>query len=185
LSEKNRNESEDVQEKVDTSDLEQNEEGTEQVVEEETAAETVSKAEYDELDDRFVRLQAELQNIQRRNKRDREDSAKYRSQDLAKELLPSIDNLERALAIEVDDEAGKNLKKGVEMVLNSMKQAFEHQGIEVIEAEGQPFDPNYHEAYTTIPAKEGQESGEVAQVFEKGYILKDRVLRPSKVAVVE
>lgn len=143
------------------------------------------KNEYDELDDRLVRVQAELQNIQRRNKRDREAASKYRSQDLAKEILPAIDNLERALSIEVDDEAGENLKKGIEMVLDNITQALNNHGIEEIQAEGQMFDPNYHEAYTQLPAQEGQESGQVAQVFEKGYILHDRVLRAAKVAVVQ
>lgn len=143
------------------------------------------KGEYDELDDRLVRVQAELQNIQRRNKRDREAASKYRSQDLAKEILPAIDNLERALSIEVEDEAGENLKKGIEMVLENITQALNNHGIEEIQAEGQMFDPNYHEAYTQLPAQEGQESGQVAQVFEKGYVLHDRILRASKVAVVQ
>lgn len=143
------------------------------------------KEEYDDLDDHLVRVQAELQNIQRRNKRDREAAAKYRSQDLAKEVLPAIDNLERALSIEVDDEAGENLKKGIQMVLDNITQALSNHGIEEIQAEDKMFDPNYHEAYTQLPAQEGQESGQVAQVFEKGYILHDRVLRASKVAVVQ
>jgi len=161
--------------------------------------ETVLKSDYDALKnrndelenenetlrDRLIREQAEMQNIQRRNKRDKEIAAKYRSQDLAKEVIPSIDNLERALSIEVEDEAGENLKKGVEMVLDGLNQALKNNGIEEIQAEGQMFDPNYHEAYTQLPAQEGQESGQVAQVFEKGYILHDRVLRASKVAVVQ
>lgn len=144
-----------------------------------------TKAELDDVQDRFLRLQAELQNIQRRNQRERETSTRYRSQDLAKQMLPVLDNLERALAIEVEDEAGKNLKKGIEMVLESFNQALKDQGIEVIDAEGQPFDPTIHEAYTQVPAKEGQESGVVAQVFEKGYRLHDRILRAAKVVVTE
>lgn len=144
-----------------------------------------TKAKLKESEDRYLRLQAELQNIQKRNKRERETLTRYRSQDLAKQLLPVIDNLERALTIEVEDEAGKNLKKGIEMVVESFNQAIQAEGIEVINPEGEPFDPNMHEAYTQVPAENDQESGTVAQVFEKGYKLHDRVLRPAKVAVVQ
>lgn len=144
-----------------------------------------TKAKFDDIQDQYLRLQAELQNIQRRNQREREIATRYRSQDLAKKMLPVLDNLERALSIEVEDEAGKNLKKGIEMVLESFNQALTDEGIEVINAEGQPFDPTIHEAYTQVPAKEGQESGTVAQVFEKGYKLHDRILRAAKVVVTE
>jgi molecular chaperone GrpE len=95
-----------------------------------------------------------------------------------------LDNLERALAIEVEDEAGKNLKKGIEMVVESLNQALKAEGIEIIDPLGEPFDPNMHEAYTQVPADNDQESGTVAQVFEKGYKLHERVLRAAKVAVV-
>lgn len=185
---------ESTEETSDTAE-EVNENETEAVKEDDSSQgeqETVLKSDYDalkeekdELDDRLIRVQAELQNIQRRNKRDREVAAKYRSQDLAKEIIPAIDNLERALSIEVEDEAGENLKKGIEMVLDGLTQALNNNGIEEIQADGQMFDPNYHEAYTQLPAQEGQESGQVAQVFEKGYILHDRVIRAAKVAVVQ
>lgn len=144
-----------------------------------------TKAELEEVQDRYLRLQAELQNIQRRNKREQEAATRYRSQDLAKQMLPAIDNLERALTIEVEDEAGKNLKKGIEMVLESFNQALKSEGIEVIDPIGEPFDPNMHEAYTQVPADDEKESGTVAQVFEKGYKLHDRVLRAAKVAVAQ
>lgn len=143
------------------------------------------KSENSELSDRILRLQAEIQNLQRRNTKNREELLRYRSQDLAKDVIPSIDNLERALQIEVEDEAGLNLKKGLEMVLNSLLQALANNHVEVIDPKGEPFDPNYHEAYTQLSAQEGQESGEVAEVFEKGYKLHDRVLRAAKVAVVQ
>ena len=71
------------------------------------------------------------------------------------------------------------------MVLESFYRALTSVGIEEIEAEGKPFDPNFHEAYAQVPAEEGQESGVVAQVYEKGYKLHDRVLRAAKVTVTE
>ena len=164
------------------------------VIEEETAdAASSEEPEQNELDkvykelnnvtDRYLRLQAELANIRKRQERERQDLLRYSSQSLAKELIPVLDNLERALTIEADTEAGENLKKGIEMVHKSFIQAFEKQGIEVIDPLGKPFDPNYHEAYTQVPANEGQESNEVAQVFEKGYKLHERVLRAAKVSV--
>lgn len=137
----------------------------------------------DELEDQNLRLQAELQNIIRRNKKDRELSTRYRAQDLAKDILPVKDNLERAL--ENADEANEGLTQGVQMVLDGFNRAFEANDIEEIEAEGQPFDPNFHEAYAQVPAEDGQESGVVAQVYEKGYKLHDRVLRAAKVTVTQ
>lgn len=144
-----------------------------------------AKKELEESEERYLRLQAELQNILRRNKKEKEEAARYRSQSLATELLPVIDNLERALTIEVTDEQGKSLKKGIEMVLASFEQALSKEGIEVLDPVGEPFDPQFHEAYTAVPAEEGQESGTVSQVFEKGYTLRGRVLRAAKVAVVQ
>lgn len=159
---------------------------------EEVKSETTLEADFqeltqkfEELEDQNLRLQAEIQNMHRRNRKDREEATRYRSQDLAKEILPVLDNLERALQTEVTDEAGKSLKQGIEMVLVGFHRALEAVGVEEIEAEGKLFDPNFHEAYAQVPAEEGQESGTVAQVYEKGYKLHDRVLRASKVTVVE
>jgi molecular chaperone GrpE len=143
------------------------------------------KQKIEDMEDQSLRLQAEIQNMRRRNQKERELATRYRSQDLAKEILPVIDNLERALETEVTGEGGKNLKQGVQMVLESFYRALENVGVEEVEAEGQPFDPNFHEAYAQVPAEDGQESGVVAEVFEKGYKLHDRVLRAAKVTVTE
>lgn len=167
-------------------DLEQDELQEEVVVETDQNDEVSAlKEQVDELEDKYLRVNAELQNIVRRNKETREQLIRYRSQDLGKDILPVIDNLERALDTEVSDEAGQSLKQGVQMVLDSFVRALEANGIEEIDSEGQPFDPNFHEAYAQVPAEEGQESGVVAQVYEKGYKLHDRVLRASKVAVTQ
>lgn len=141
--------------------------------------------ELNEMEDKYLRLQAELQNILRRHKKEKQDDRKFRSQSLATELLPVMDNLERALTIEVSDEAGENLKKGIEMVMGSFKAALEKEGVEVLNPVNEPFDPQFHEAYTSVPAEEGQEAGTVVQVFEKGYVLNDRILRAAKVSVAE
>lgn len=162
-------------------ELEASDETDEKEVDE--VAELQGKIE--ELEEQNLRLQAEIQNMRRRNQADREQAARYRSQDLAKEILPVMDNLERALAIEVTDEAGQSLKQGIEMVLASFERALTAANVVEIEAEGKKFDPNFHEALAQVPAEEGQESGIVTEVFEKGYKLHDRVLRAAKVIVTE
>lgn len=143
------------------------------------------QADYDELSDRFIRTQAEMQNLQRRHKRDKEATLKFRAQALAKDIIPAIDNLERALQTEVDTTSAENFKKGVQMVLDSLQAALKQNNIEQVEAIGKPFDPTVHEAVAQIPAFDGQESGEVIEVLEKGYTLHDRVLRAAKVVVAE
>ena len=80
------------------------------------------EAEKEDLEEKVLRLQAEIQNLQRRHAKNREELQRFRAQDLAKDVLPSIDNLERALQIEVQDESGQNLKKGLEMVKDSLLQ---------------------------------------------------------------
>lgn len=143
------------------------------------------KATLSETEDRLLRLQAELANIQKRNAKERQDAAKFRSQSLAQELLPVMDSLERALAIEVEDEKSLNLKKGLEMVMNLFTEAFSKEGISQINPIDQPFDPNFHQSIQMQPAAEGQTSDTVVAVVQKGYTLKDRVLRPAMVIVAE
>jgi len=143
------------------------------------------KATLAETEDRLLRLQAELANIQKRNTKERQDAAKYRSQSLAQELLPVMDSLERALEIEVEDEKSLNLKKGLEMVMNLFKEAFAKEGVTAIDPIGQPFDPNFHQSIQVQPAGEGQEPDTVVAVVQKGYALKERVLRPAMVIVAQ
>ena len=137
----------------------------------------------DELQDRYLRVQAELANIQKRNLKERQDAAKYRSQNLATELLPVIDNIERALEIEVEDEKAVNFKKGVEMVYNLMIEALKNEKIEAINPINEVFDPNFHMSIQVQDAEEGQEPDTVINVVQKGYKLEDRILRPAMVIV--
>ncbi|MGB7366346.1 nucleotide exchange factor GrpE [Carnobacterium jeotgali] len=144
-----------------------------------------AKAALEEMENKYLRVQAEMANIQKRNAKERQDAAKFRSQSLATELLPVIDNLERALAIEVADEQGKNLKKGIEMVMETFNAALKSEGIDVIDPLNESFDPNYHQAVQTVPVEDGQTSETVVQVLQKGYDLKGRVLRPAMVIVAQ
>jgi len=153
---------EDVKEEVDQT--------TEEVVEESNQP--------SELEEAQARAE-EFENIQRRANEERQQLQKYRSQDLAKAILPSLDNLERALAVEglTDD-----VKKGLEMVQESLVHALKEEGIEEIPADG-AFDHNYHMAIQTLPADDEHPADTIAQVFQKGYKLHDRILRPAMVVV--
>ena len=133
----------------------------------------------DEFENKNPRAHAEMQNIQRRANEERQNLQRYRSQDLAKAILPSLDNLERALAVEglTDD-----VKKGLEMVQESLIHALKDEGIEEIAADGE-FDHNYHMAIQTLPADDEHPADTIAQVFQKGYKLHDRILRPAMVVV--
>ena len=133
----------------------------------------------EDFENKYLRAHAEMQNIQRRANEERQQLQRYRSQDLAKAILPSIDNLERALAVEglTDD-----VKKGLEMVQESLIHALKEEGIEEIPADG-AFDHNYHMAIQTVPADDEHPADTIAQVFQKGYKLHDRILRPAMVVV--
>lgn len=159
------------------------EEATEEVVE--ATQEELLQAKVEELEDQYLRARAEIANITNRNRNEREQLQKYRSQDLAKKLFPAMDNLERAMATEVSNEQGASLKKGVEMVLESMRHALKEEGIEEIKAAGEAFDPNLHQAVQTIPAGDDVAADTIVEVLQKGYKLHDRVLRPAMVIVAQ
>ncbi|HLS20952.1 MAG TPA: nucleotide exchange factor GrpE [Bacillota bacterium] len=139
------------------------------------------KQEKAELYDRMVRIQAEYENYKRRSLKERSEERKYKAQDLANELLPVLDNFERALQVETN-EGNKQLYEGISMVYNQFKEALATQGIEEIVAEGEPFDPNLHHAVMQVE-DESKESNIVVEELQKGYKLNDRVIRPTMVKV--
>lgn len=145
----------------------------------------VLEEEKTQLEERILRLQAEIANMQRINAKERQDAAKFRSQKLASEMVDVVDNLERALATPTTSEDANALKKGVEMVYEQVKVAFEKENITVIDPANQAFDPNFHQAVSVIPASEGQTPDTVVQVLQKGYQLHERVLRPAMVIVTQ
>ncbi|MFL2100555.1 nucleotide exchange factor GrpE [Desemzia sp. FAM 23991] len=161
------------------------EESMEEVNTEDTTDELAElKTALQEKEDAYLRLQAELANIQKRNRKEKETDAKYRSQSLAKELINVLDNLERALSIETSEE-NETFKKGIEMVYASFKTALESEGVQVVDPLNEAFDPNYHQAVQTVAVEEGQEAGTVVTVHQKGYTLHERVLRPAMVVVAQ
>ncbi|WP_071130753.1 nucleotide exchange factor GrpE [Enterococcus timonensis] len=138
-----------------------------------------------EMEDKFLRAQAEIANMTRRSRQEREQLTRYRSQDLAKGILGSLDNLERALATEVNDDQAAALKKGVEMVLEGLRHALKEEGVEEIPALAQAFDPNLHQAVQTVAASDEFPADTIISVLQKGYQLHERVLRPAMVIVAQ
>ncbi|HCZ0236997.1 TPA: nucleotide exchange factor GrpE [Staphylococcus aureus] len=136
----------------------------------------------DENEEKYLRLHAEFENYKRRIQKENEINKTYQAQRVLTDILPAIDNIERALQIEGDDETFKSLQKGVQMVHESLINALKDNGLEVIKTEGEAFDPNIHQAVVQDDNPDF-ESGEITQELQKGYKLKDRVLRPSMVKV--
>jgi len=141
------------------------------------------------LRDQALRARAEVENVLRRTQREKEDIANYAIADFARALLPVADNLRRALAAvpqtAKEDEQVKALLEGVEMTEREFLSALDKHGIQKVEpAKGEPFDHNYHQAMTEVDAPD-QGPGTVVDVFQPGYIIKERLLRPAMVTVAK
>ncbi|KGH98952.1 nucleotide exchange factor GrpE [Oenococcus oeni] len=138
-----------------------------------------------DYEDKFYRAEAEMQNMQQRFNKERASILKYEGQDLAKSILPALDNLERALSVSADDPASKKIQDGVELTYKSLSNALTDNGIVKIGRAGDQFDPNLHNAIqkTPIDDPEKQKEDTIAVVLQKGYQLHDRVLRPAMVSV--
>lgn len=184
--------SEQKDEIVEELETEKLEEETEATSEEETTENeveeidevTLLKQQLEEEQNKAIRLRADFENYKRRVQLDKEADYKYRAQSVLSDILPVLDNFERALAVETTSEEAASLAKGVEMVYRSLLDAVSKEGLEQIAAEGVPFDPNFHQAVMQ-EKDDSKDSGIVLQELQKGYKLKDRILRPSMVKVNE
>jgi molecular chaperone GrpE len=146
-----------------------------------------ASAELAELKDRYLRQAADFDNFRRRTLKERQDLLLYGAENLIKELLPIVDNLERAVEHGRKEEQrgdSDNLLQGIELTYRSVMQLLTRQGVTEIQALGQPFDPQIHEAVRRV-ANTDKPAGTVTEVYQKGYMLKDRMLRPAMVAVAE
>ncbi|WP_196601832.1 nucleotide exchange factor GrpE [Pectinatus frisingensis] len=134
-----------------------------------------------EADDRFKRLQADFTNFRRRSTQEKSEIADVVLQGLIKDMLPILDNFERALAVEGDDIDA--LKKGIKMVFTQFNEVLVKNGLETIKTTGEKFDPNFHQAVMRVQDAE-KEDNTIEQELQKGYIVHGRVIRPSMVKVV-
>lgn len=147
---------------------------------------SAEKKELEDFKNKFYYLAAEMENMKRRHDRDLQNNIKFGNEKILKGLIDVVDNLERTLqAIEKDeDDKVKNIFTGIDMVRKQFLDVLKSNGLEVIEAVGKEFDPNFHEALAQQPA-EGKKDQEVIVEYQKGYILNGRVLRASKVVVAK
>lgn len=137
----------------------------------------------DASNDQLLRLQAEMQNIRRRAERDVESAHKFGLEKFANQLLPVVDNLQRALdAIDADNESQKAIYEGIDLTLKSFLDVLAQFKIEAIDPSGEPFDADYHQAVSMVPNPD-VEPNTVLEVFQKGYKLNGRLMRPAMVVV--
>ena len=170
-------------------------------VEEETVEETVEKEEEKEeitveeqlkaLEEEvntwktdYYKVFADMENLKKRLQNEHANAMKFMMQSFIEQLLPVVDNFERSLAVENPSDEIKNFLKGYEMIYNQLMQVLQSQGVEVIKTEGQEFDPNFHQAVMTVK-DDNFKSNMIVEELQKGYMLKDRVIRASLVKVSE
>ncbi|MCR8631451.1 nucleotide exchange factor GrpE [Paenibacillus radicis (ex Xue et al. 2023)] len=156
---------------------------------EEAAQEQASEQELEQLRkeseenyQRYLRAQADFDNFRRRTRLEKEEFAKYASMKVIEQLLPVLDNLERALNAGQEGKDYEALHKGVDMISRQLDQALANEGLQAMESVGQPFNPEFHQAIMQVESEEHEE-GIVVEEIQKGYLLKDKVLRPAMVKV--
>ena len=176
----NADEADEAEEAASESAERENEETQEP--QDETAAQIEKlTADLKEKEDRVLRLQADFENFRRRTSKEKEELSAVVTQGMLKDMLPLLDNFERAMAAEAKD--GEAFQKGVEMIFTQFTEILKKNGLEHIEVEGQKFDPNFHQAVMRVQNAD-MEDDDIAQELQKGYMVKGRVIRPSMVQVV-
>ena len=161
----------------------------ESIIEEETLNETDTlHVKIAELEDKYLRANADFDNMKRRLEKEKMQAISYAHEVFARDLLPVIDALEMAIVASTNQEVESaellsKLQEGIGLTMDQFKKAFEKNGIESVGID-QGFDPNFHEAVMQLES-EGKESGEILQVFQKGYKIKERILRPAMVSIAK
>lgn len=136
----------------------------------------------DEYQGRALRAQADFDNFRRRTQKEKEELAQYATSKLVTELLPVLDNFERALLTAPANTDNDAYAKGVNMIFRQLEGVLKSEGLTAMETVGQPFNPEYHQAIMQVESEEYEE-GIVTEEVQKGYLLKDKVLRPAMVKV--
>lgn len=155
-----------------------------------TSDECLEKAKLEEkileLEDKYIRANAEFENMKKRFEKEKTQAYDYAHEQFARDLLPVIDALENALNMSETNSENEELdkvKEGIELTISSFGKCFEKHGIKGISTDGE-FDPNLHNALMQVEC-EDKEKGQIVQVVQKGYTIKDRVLRPSMVSIAK
>jgi molecular chaperone GrpE len=132
--------------------------------------------------DRLLRLQADYENYKKRTQKEKAEQAKYANENLITKLFVVLDDLDRAMASARNDGADGRILEGIELIWDKLRDILDKAGLEEIATVGQEFDPNYHEAVMTAPAKENEDNM-IVEELQKGYTLSGKVIRPAKVVV--
>jgi molecular chaperone GrpE len=132
--------------------------------------------------DLYIRSQAEIDNLKKRYQKERQGLVKFANESLIKQLLPVVDNLEKAITHSQDEDSIEAIRDGVDLTLKGLTDILQKAGVETVESVGEQFDPNFHEAVSEM-ADDGVEPGTVIKDLQKGYILNQRLIRPSMVIV--
>jgi len=143
--------------------------------------ETVQEASDKNLD-LYIRSQAEIDNLKKRYQKEQQGLIKFANESLIKQLLPIVDNLEKAITHSQDEDSIEAIREGVDLTLKGLMDILQKAGVETVEAIGEQFDPNFHEAVSEM-ADDGIKPGTVIKDLQKGYILNQRLIRPSMVIV--
>jgi molecular chaperone GrpE len=141
------------------------------------------QGEFNELNDRHLRLAAEFSNFRRRSEGERVDTWSRAQADLLRHMLDALDDLQRVGGFEAETTTVESLVEGVDLVERKFRQALEAVGVEVIDPVDQPFDPNLMEGMMRVPAESEEQDDVVQQVFQKGYSLNGQLVRPARVSV--
>lgn len=144
-----------------------------------------AEKEVSEYRENLIRLQAEFENYKKRQAKEREEGRKSANERLLKEFLPVLDNLERAVEHSLGEADTDKMLQGVQLVLKQFRDGLSQFGVEPIEAEGALFDPHIHEAMSRVETEGDPPDGTVVEVYQKGYLLYGRVLRPAMVGVAK
>ncbi|QGQ95705.1 nucleotide exchange factor GrpE [Paenibacillus psychroresistens] len=153
-----------------------------EVVDPQAAALEAARKLANDNHERYMRVQADYDNFRRRSRQEKEDFAKYASVKLIEQLLPIVDNFERALVASKSVKDFEVLIKGIEMTAKQLDQVLESEGLKAIESVNQPFNPDFHQAIMQVDS-EDHEEGTIVEEIQKGYMLKDKVIRPAMVKV--
>lgn len=138
-----------------------------------------------EMQDKYLRLAAEFDNYRKRTLREKMDISKYAGEDMIRKILPIIDDFERALkSIDASPE-NKGMKDGIELIYNKLSDILKLEGLKEIDSLDRDFSVDLHDAVATVPVEDKNKKGKVIEVVSKGYYLKDKVLRHSRVVVGE
>jgi molecular chaperone GrpE len=139
-------------------------------------------SELKSLNDKYLRLAAEFDNYKRLAQRDQRDQVRFGNEQLLKELLPVVDNLERAIRAAKDSKTAQGLVQGVDLTLKQLENVLNKFGVQSIPTMGQRFDPSGHQAVASVPSTQVPDQ-HVVEEFQRGYRLHDRILRPAMVTV--